>query len=173
LTASHETITDQDIRLLNLVIREGRPAAILLNFWDKLDAHGRKHFLEDSEFADYLKHFRVIPVSGLTGFNTQDLLSIAWRLYEKSQKRVKTSKLNQLVSRIVSTNPPPTAGRQNFNILYASQVKVDPPTFVFFMNRKGSIPLSYQRYLENQLRNKLGLKSQAVRVLFRGRDRDL
>src|SRR5207244_13226480 len=62
--ASHEPITDQDMRLLNLIEREGKPAAVLLNFWDRLNGTQRKTFLEDSDFAGYLKAFKVLPVSG-------------------------------------------------------------------------------------------------------------
>ncbi len=163
-----EGVTDQDIRLLNLIEKEGRPTAVLLNFWDCLGSIERKAFVESTDFRSYLETFHLLPISGLKRFNTQQILPLAFRLYRQAQKRVKTSRLNELVDRIVSSNPPPTAGKQNFNILYASQVRVDPPTFVFFLNRPGNIPTSYRTYLERQLRDKLGLKGQSIRVLFRG-----
>jgi GTP-binding protein len=162
-----EGVTDQDIRLLNLIVREGRPAAVLLNFWDCLSSQERKSFLDGTEFKAYLSNFHLVPMSGLHGFNTGEILPLAFRLYKQAQKRVKTSRLNEVVERIISSNPPPTAGKQNFNILYASQVRVDPPTFVFFMNRQGNIPNSYRVYMEKQLRKKLGFKGQSIRVLFR------
>jgi GTP-binding protein len=168
LIASSEGVTDQDVRLLNLIVREGRPTAVLLNFWDTLGSHERKHFVEGTDFRSYLENFHLLPISGLKGFNADQVIPLAFRLYKQAQKRVKTSRLNEFVERFVSANPPPTAGRQNFNILYASQVRVDPPTFVFFMNREGNIPTSYRTYLQKQLRSRLGLKSQAIRVLFRG-----
>lgn len=168
LIASHEGVTDQDIRLLNLIVREGRPTAVLLNFWDHLDGAERRGFVDGTDFRSYLENFHLLPLSGLKQFNTDQVIPLAFRLYRQAQKRVKTSRLNEIVDRIISQNPPPTAGRQNFNILYASQVRVDPPTFVFFMNREGNIPTSYRTYLQKQLRTKLGFKSQAVRVLFRG-----
>jgi GTP-binding protein len=166
--ASHEPISDQDMRLLSLAEREGRPTAVLLNFWDRLGPAERKHFMEDTEFAPYLRKFRVLPMSGLTGLNAERCLPLAFRLFRQSRRRVRTSKLNRMVDNIISHNPPPTAGKQNFNILYASQVKVNPPTFVFFMNRKGNLPMSYQRYLENRLKKDLGFQGQTVRVFFRG-----
>lgn len=163
-----EGVTDQDVRLLNLIVSEGRPTAVLLNFWDCLSSLERKAFLEGTEFRSYLSNFHLVPISGLTGFNTKEILPLAFRLYKQAQKRVKTARLNEVVERIIANNPPPTAGKQNFNILYASQVRVDPPTFVFFMNRQGNIPQSYRTYMERQLRKKLGFKGQSIRVLFRG-----
>ncbi|NBY20729.1 ribosome biogenesis GTPase Der, partial [bacterium] len=94
------------------------------------------------------------------------------KLVKQANKRIKTSKLNEVVEKIISRNPPPNAGRGNFNILYASQVRVDPPTFVFFMNRKRNLPESYQKYIGGALRDSLGLKKQTIRVFFRGNERD-
>lgn len=168
LIGSAEGVTDQDVRLLNLIVKEGRPTAVLLNFWDVLGSSERKNFVDGTDFKAYLSQFHLLPISGLTGFNTREILPLGLRLYKQAQKRVKTSRLNEVVERIISTNPPPTAGRQNFNILYASQVRVDPPTFVFFMNRPGSIPASYRVFMEKQLKKKLGFKGQSIRVLFRG-----
>ncbi len=163
-----EGVTDQDIRLLNLIVEEGRPTAILLNFWDQLGSRDRKSFVGSTDFQSYLETFHLVPLSGLTGFNTEQILPLAFRLYRQAQKRVKTSRLNEVVEKIIAHNPPPNAGRQNFNILYASQVRVDPPTFVFFMNRENNIPDHYRTYMEKQLRTKLGFKGQSIRVLFRG-----
>lgn len=165
--ACHEPITDQDMRLLSLIKKEGRPTVILLNFWDKLKADERKHFLDDSEFTRIISQFKMLQISGKTGMSTDLILPMARQLYIKSHKRTKTSKLNQVVKKIVAKNPPPSVGKMNFNILYASQVAIDPPTFVFFMNRKGSLPDAYRIYLERQLKEHLGLKSQTIKVYFR------
>lgn len=165
--ACHEPITDQDMRLLSLIKKEGRPTVILLNFWDKLKAEQRRKFLDDSEFTRIISQYKLLQISGRTGMNTDLILPMARQLYQKSHKRTKTSKLNLIVRKIVAKNPPPTVGVMNFNILYASQVAIDPPTFVFFLNRKGSLPVSYRTYLERQLKSHLGLKSQTIRVIFR------
>lgn len=165
--ASHEAVTDQDMRLLSLIQREGRPAVVLLNFWDRLKAEERKHFLENSEFTRVISGFKILQISGKTGMGTDVILSMVKQLYKKSHHRTKTSKVNEIIKEIIQKNPPPTFGRQNFNILYGSQVRVDPPSFVFFMNRKANLPQAYKNYLENQLKRRLGLKSQSLRVFFR------
>lgn len=167
-----EAITDQDMRLLSLLEREGRPAAVLLNFWDVLSSNEKKEYIENSDFRNYLSHFVTQPISGKTGAKVDELLPLAKKLVKQANKRIKTSKLNEVVGKIIQRNPPPNAGRGNFNILYASQVRVDPPTFVFFMNRKRNLPESYQKYIGGALRENLGLKKQTIRVFFRGNERD-
>ena len=166
-----EQITDQDMRLLSLLEREGRPAAVLLNFWDLLSGEEKRDYVENCDFRNYLSHFVNMPISGKTGLKTEDLLPLAKKLVRQANKRIKTSKLNEVVEKIVTKNPPPNAGKGNFNILYASQVRVDPPTFIFFMNRKHNLPESYQKYIGSALRENLGLKKQVIRVFFRSSDR--
>jgi len=162
-----EAITDQDMRLLSLLEREKKPTVILLNFWDKLTGEQRRQFVKDSDFARYLKQFKTQPLSAKTGWNVDRLMPWVVKLYDQGQKRIKTSDLNRFVKDVISRNPPPAAGNGNFNILYASQVRTSPPTFIFFMNRKGNLPESYQRYLENQIKTRLGFKSQPIRLRFR------
>ena len=162
-----EPIADQDMRLLNLVTREGKPTVVLLNFWDCLNAKERKHYLKDSDFGRFLSQFKTVPFSGLNGLGVEDIYPMVFRLYRQGKRRVKTSRLNQIVEKMIERNPPPTRGRQNFNILYASQVRTEPPSFVFVLNRKTNLPETYQKYLENNLRKSLGLKSQPIRLFFR------
>jgi len=167
LINASEAVTDQDMRLLSLIERQKKPTVVLLNFWDKVSGKKRQNFIGESDFARYLRRFKVQPVSGKTGWNVNKLVDLVVRLYDQSQKRIKTSELNRFVKDVISRNPPPAAGKGNFNILFASQVKTSPPTFIFFMNRKGNLPDSYQRYIENQIKNRLGFKSQPIRLYFR------
>ncbi len=167
--ASHEDVTDQDMRLLSTLDRLGRPAVILLNFWDKLEREDQAKFLRNSEFFRVLKKFPLVKISGKTGFNLSKILPLAVKLYRQSNQRVPTAKLNKAVENMVRRNPPPAIGKGNFNILYASQVAVSPPTFVFFMNRKESLPTSYRRYVENSLKSAFNLDGQPMRLLFRSR----
>lgn len=167
LINSSEAITDQDMRLLSLLEREGRPALVLFNFWDKLDHNQRRDFVANSDFSRYLASFTTLPISAKTGFQTDRILRQAARIYKKSNTRIKTSKLNKIVETLLINNPPPAAGRGNFNIMYASQVKVDPPCFIFWLNRKTNLPEHYRNYMINQLRERLGLQSQALKVFFR------
>ncbi len=167
LIPSHEGMSDQDMRLLNLIEKEGKNPVILFNFWDKLDHDQKKNFLPDLEFLNVLRPYKLLPISGKTGFNVKQLIPLAFELTATSKTRVRTSKLNKFVEILKESNPPPARGRSVFNILYASQVRVEPPTFVFFMNRKAALPDSYAKYVENSLRKQLGFKNQNIRVFFR------
>lgn len=167
--ASHDEVTDQDMRLLSLVDQEGKPAVVLLNFWDKLDRDSQSKFLRNSEFFRVLKKFPLLKISGKTGFNLSKILPMALKLHHHSSLRVPTAKLNRVIDDMVRRNPPPHIGRGNFNILYASQVASSPPTFVFFMNRKEALPGAYKRYLENSLKSAFDLEGQPMRLLFRSR----
>lgn len=168
--AIHEQVSDQDVRLLQLVQDAGRPTLVLLNFADRLTSKEKNHFIAESDFAHLLKGMPTLFISGATGENTNKILPQAWRMVRASSKRIGTSKLNAIVEWIIEKNPPPSRGLKNFNILYASQVAANPPTFVFFMNRKEALPDSYQRYLQAELKKKLNLKGQPVRLRFRARD---
>lgn len=167
LIPSHEGISDQDMRLLNLIEKEGKNPVILLNFWDKLNAEEKRNFLPNMEFLEALRPYKIMPISGKTGYNVHRIIPLAHELATTSKMRVRTSKLNRFVEILKNNNPPPARGRASFNIMYASQVRVEPPTFVFFMNRKANLPESYQKYVENSLRRSLGFKNQNIRVFFR------
>lgn len=163
--AADEGVTDQDRRLLSLIDRKQKPAVILFNFWDRLSRHEQRVLWEDrpSEFS----RFEMLPISAKTGYNLTRLLPLTVTLSKRSQERVPTSKVNALIRKIVDRNPPPTRGGKSFNILYASQVRTSPPTFVFFMNRKDSLPASYRKYLENAIRCELDYQSQPMQLFFR------
>ena len=168
--AAHEKVTDQDMRLLNLLEREGKPALILLNFWDRLDSEEKRTFLEYGEFTRVIKHLHFLRISGLTGFGVDLIVPKIFQLYEQATQRISTSRLNKVIKTMTEKNPPPALGRNTFNILYASQVSAQPPTFVFFMNRLGALPKSYQKYVENYLKTSLNLKGQSIRVHFRAKE---
>jgi GTP-binding protein len=110
-----------------------------------------------------------LTISAMKEQGTYEILPLVKKLYTQANKRLTTSTLNEVVKRIVEKNPPPSSGRGNFNILYASQVKTSPPTFVFFLNRKEALPSSYQHYLSNQLKERLKLKGQSIRLLYRSK----
>lgn len=166
-----EPMTDQDMRLMSLVERSGKPFALLLSRCDLRRPAERKAWWEESDFSRFLGEYPRLAVSGATGEGVDKILPLAFKLRRDGQKRIKTSDLNRFVEDLKRRNPPPSRGTRAFNLLYASQVRTRPPTFVFFMNRRERLPEHYRRYLENALRDKLRLKGQPIRVLFRGQDR--
>jgi len=169
LIDSTEKVTDQDMRLLRLLSQAGKPAAILFNFWDKLDEEQQKEVWTklSNAIQKHLSNFELLNISGLKGYNLSKCLDMAFDLVKKNQSRVPTAALNKAVREIVAKNPPPAKGTKHFNILYASQVKSTPPTFVFFTNRKEAISPTYRRYLDNELRHRFDFVGQSLRLFFR------
>lgn len=172
LLRADEPLSEQDKRLIGLVEESGKPTLVLLNFWDKLNRAAQAEVLRELSHVPLIKTRPRLPLSARTGWNVRKVLPEALELYDQGSRRVSTSRLNKVVERIVSKNPPPSAGTGFFNILYASQVKTRPPTFVFFTNRKASIPDSYKRFLKNELRREFNLSGQSLRLHFRGGDKD-
>jgi GTP-binding protein len=82
---------------------------------------------------------------------------------------VPTSELNAIMRGAIARRPPPPMGRRRAKLFYVTQVRTEPPTFVFFMNDASLISQSYQRYLENELRRRFGYRGAGLRLLFRSR----
>jgi GTP-binding protein len=120
------------------------------------------------KFLDYAK---ILHISASTGERTPRLLETIDAVAEARRKRVKTSELNAFVERISAEHPPASPGRRHVRILYAAQTGVEPPTFVFFTNVATTFHFSYQRYLENRLRDEFGFEGSPIRIHVRARRR--
>jgi GTP-binding protein len=165
--------TDQDAAIAGEADRLGRGVIIAANKWDLVKDRGPdfvKTFDEELrrqlKFLDYAK---VLHISAATGERTPRLLETIDRVAESRRKRVKTSELNSFVERVAAEHPPASPGRRHVRILYAAQTSVAPPTFVFFTNVATTFHFSYQRYLENRLREEFGFEGTPIRIHVRAR----
>ena len=91
---------------------------------------------------------------------------------EQNAQRIATSILNQVIEDAVAINPPPTEKGKRLKILYVTQVKIKPPTFVIFVNEPEIMHFSYQRYLENKLREAFGFEGTPIQMIIRGKNED-
>jgi GTP-binding protein len=96
------------------------------------------------------------------------LLEEALRVSDERRKRIDTSRLNSVVQRAIAESPPST-GRRQLKLLYATQPEVTPPTFIFFVNDASLVHFSYRRYLENVIRRNFGYEGVALKLSFRSR----
>lgn len=174
LVDSSAPLKSQDLRIARLVEDSKKPVVVLLNFWDKVqESESQRTLLYlGRQLGTLFEGAAKLKISALTGLNVNRCIETAIRAFRGSQKRIATSQLNKFVAEVMARNPPPHRGKHNFNILYASQVRSQPPTFVFFMNRKEGLSENYKKYLSNHLQKRLGLKGQPVRLLFRGKDKE-
>ena len=130
----------------------------------------------EGEFNEYvrwhlpgLRFAPVVCISAKTGMNVFRLMELAQGLREQSMVRVKTSELNEAMSKITARKRPPTKGNRPGNILYATQVGTQPPTIALFVNDSANIPDDYERYLANQLWWEFAFSSVPVRFVVRRR----
>lgn len=170
-----EGATDQDAAIAGEADRLGRGIIIVANKWDLTKENGPdfvKGFDEglrrQLKFLDYAT---ILHISALTGERTPKLLEAIDKVAESRQRRVKTTDLNKFVERVAAEHPPASPGKGHVRILYAAQTSVAPPTFVFFTNIATTFHFSYQRYLENRLREEFGFEGTPIRIHVRARRR--
>jgi len=167
-----EGIAEQEAKIAGLAHERGRATIILLNKWDLVANPEKRRAELDDQFQTKLKHITYAPVltiSARTGLHCGRILPTLDQVLEAFQRRIPTAELNRLLEGILAHNPPPSPGGRPIKINYLTQVSVRPPTFVFFANRPEKIHFSYQRYLQNSLRQAYDFTGTPVRVLFRSK----
>ena len=164
-----ELLTDQDKRVAGMIYDERKPIIIVVNKWDLIekDNNSVKEFTAlvkaDLPFLDYAP---VITVSALTGKRTVNILEQAKIINEEYYKKISTGLLNQILGEIIAQNPVPTRKGRAVKINYGTQVGQAPPKFVFFANNPELIHFSYQRYMENKLREYFGFEGCPIDIVF-------
>ena len=163
----------QDLTIAALTEREGRAIVIGLNKWDLIEARGSR-LSELREEADRLlpqvRGMPVVPLSGLTGFNTDKLMEAIIRVHEIWNRRISTARLNRWIGTVLEQNPPPAVSGRRIKIRYMTQAKARPPTFILFGNQLPSLPTSYSRFLVNGLRETFDLPGVPIRIILRQGD---
>jgi GTP-binding protein len=161
---------EQDLRIADLIEREGRALVIAVNKWDLLDrGAGRVASLRTD--ADHLlpqvKGVPIIAVSGLMGEGIDRLMTAIQDAYAVWNRRVPTAALNRWFEQAVDANPPPAVSGRRLKLKYATQAKARPPSFVVFCSRADAVPESYLRYLVNSLRGFFDLPGTPIRIMLR------
>jgi GTP-binding protein len=153
--------------------RAGRGVVIVANKWDLTKGRGDgfvDRFDESVRFQmRFLDYAPILHLSALTGERLPKLLETIDRIAATRRKRVATPALNRFVAEVTAANPPVSPGRKQVRILYAAQIGVAPPSFVFFTNVATSLHFSYERFLVNQLRQKFGFEGTPIRIQVRRR----
>ena len=160
----------QDLKIADLVLQEGRALIVAINKWDVAENpsglfNGIREALGDG--LSQVKGVPLLSVSGRTGKGLDALLATAFELREAWSRRVPTAALNRWFDDALSANPPPAPGGRRIKLRYITQIKTRPPSFVIFGTRLDALPGSYERYLVNSIREKLGFGSVPVRLTLR------
>src|SRR5437667_6531218 len=161
---------EQDLRIADLIEREGRALVIAVNKWDLM---GRRPDLisalrtEADHLLPQVKGVPIVAVSGLMGEGVDRLMSAIEQAYAVWNKRVPTASLNRWFEQAVDANPPPAVSGRRLKLNYITQAKARPPSFVLFCSRADAVPQSYLRYLINSLREFFELPGTPVRIALR------
>ena len=170
-----EGVTEQDAHIAGYVLQEGKGLVIVMNKWDLVDkdTHTLQQYTNDiREALKFVAYAPVVFVSAETGQRVSNLMGIALAVQEGRSRRIATGELNRVVGEATTKHAPPSKKGKRLKIYYATQVAVAPPAFVFFVNDRELVHFTYQRYLENQLREAFGFEGSPLRMTFRNRARD-
>jgi len=167
-----EGFTEQDSKVAGIAMEQGKACIIVVNKWDAVekDSNTMKEFREklavDFSFISYAP---IMFISAKTGQRIDKLYEMITFVHSQNSMRVSTGKLNEVLATATARVQPPTDKGRRLKIYYMTQASTRPPTFVFFVNRADLFHFSYQRYLENQLRDIFGLDGTPVRFIIRER----
>ena len=163
-------ISEQDKHVAGYAHQAGKAIIIVYNKWDLVEKDQYTMDLVTKEIRKQFVYLDYAPVAFVSAKNRsriQTLFPLINEVYDFSQQRISTSLLNEVISDAQITTPPPTHNGRRLKINYASQVAVAPPTFVLFVNDETLLHFSYQRYLENRLREAFGFEGNPIRILAR------
>ena len=168
-----EGITEQDAKIAGIAHDRGKGIVIAVNKWDAVkDKHSNstKEYEEDvRRILSYLSYAEIVFISAQTGQRLNKLFATIDMVLENQKRRIATGVLNEIMTEAVALQSPPTDKGRRLKLYYITQVAVKPPTFVIFVNDKELMHFSYQRYIENQIRQSFAFKGTALRILIRER----
>lgn len=165
-----EGITRQDQHIAGYALESGRGIIIVINKWDLINksqenvALWQKRVQRAFQFVDFAP---VIYISALTGKRVNKIFDLIDSVYSEYTRRIPTSELNKAIEEITAQHKPPSWQGREVKIKYATQVSTAPPTIVLFTNHPEAIHFSYERYIQNQLRQRFGFLGTPLRLIWR------
>ena len=175
LIDGEEGVTEQDARIAGLALEKGVACILVVNKWDLVEKDNSTVGVYVNRLREELKFVQFAPiafVSALTGQRLGRIFELVDAVWAQYTRRIATADLNAQLERYIAENPVPLYRNRPNKIVYATQPRVKPPTFVFFVREPRAIHFSYERYLTNRIREGLGFESVPIRLIFRKRRRD-
>lgn len=169
-----EGFTAQDLHIAGYVQEEAKGLVVAVNKWDAVekDTDTMAEYTEEAARAlDFMPYAPLVFISALTGQRVNKVPQTVLEVLEERNKRVPTAQLNRVIREAMVSHPPSEALRGRYlKFSYATQPRVAPPTFVFFVNDAKLVHFGYRRYLENQIRQEFGFIGTPIRFSFRGKN---
>ncbi|MCR5797534.1 MAG: ribosome biogenesis GTPase Der [Eubacterium sp.] len=167
-----EGVTEQDAKIAGIAHDRGRGLIIAVNKWDLIekDNHSVKNYTNKvREILSFVPYAEIIFISAKTGQRTVKLFDMIEKVIQFHSFRVQTGVLNEILTEAVAMQQPPSDKGKRLRIFYMTQVSTKPPTFVMFVNSKELMHFSYQRYIENRIRETFGFTGTPIRMIVRER----
>jgi GTP-binding protein len=171
---AQDGLAAQDAHVAGYVVDEGVGLVVAINKWDLVEK-------DDKTFEEYTARIRrqapflhfapVVAISALTGQRAGRILDEALTVARERRRRIPTSQLNKVLSDAVARHQPPAVKGRRPKFYYATQATIEPPTFVLFASDANSVHFSYQRFIENRLRDAFDFEGTPLRLIFRERSR--
>ncbi|KGR74127.1 ribosome biogenesis GTPase Der [Ureibacillus sinduriensis] len=168
-----EGIQEQDKKIAGYAHEAGKAVIVVVNKWDAVekDEKTMKHYTQQiREHFLYLHYAPIIFVSAKTKQRVHQILNIVQRVSENHAMRIQSSILNEVIEDAVARNPAPSDHGKRLRIYYTTQVAIKPPTFVTFVNDPELMHFSYERFLENRIRETFDFEGTPIRLIARARD---
>lgn len=168
-----EGVTEQDKRIVGYAHEKGKAIILVVNKWDLIEKDDKtmnKFEKKIREELSFLSYAPTLYISALTKQRVPKVLEMVDFVAEQASRRIPTADLNNLIREATQATPPPGDKHKKLKIFYATQGGVKPPTFILFVNEPELMHFSYERYLENQLRENYGFEGTPIRIFPRKRE---
>lgn len=167
-----EGVSEQDAKIAGIAHDRGRGLIIAVNKWDAIekDDHTVKEYTKKvRDILSFVPYAEIIFISALTGQRTKKIFDLLETVIENHAMRIQTGVLNEILMEAVALQQPPSDKGKRLKLFYMTQVSTKPPTFVLFVNKKELMHFSYQRYIENRIRDTFGFMGTPIRIFIRER----
>ncbi len=169
---ANEGVTDQDEKIAGIAHEAGKAVIIIVNKWDTLKAEDKdtvKYSKKVYDALSYMTYAPIIYVSALTGQRIVKIFEMINYVFNQSKTRISTGMLNDVLNEAITRVQPPSDKGRRLKVYYMTQTSVAPPTFVLFCNSAALFHFSYQRYIENCLRDTFGFRGTPIKLVIRQR----
>ena len=159
---------NQDI--IRNVISKGKGMVLVVNKWDLIEDKTKimNDYIDNILYKYYsLSNYPIIFISVKQNKRVREVLSQCLKVFNERNKKIKTNDLNNWLKNTIMKNPPPSVKGKNLKIKYVAQIRKNPPIFTFYTNHPDLFPISYKRFLENQIRANFGFKGVSIKISFR------
>ena len=167
-----EGVSEQDAKIAGIAHDRGRGLIIAVNKWDAIekDNHTVKEYTKKvRDILSFVPYAEIIFISALTGQRTKKIFDMLETVIENHAMRIQTGVLNEILMEAVALQQPPSDKGKRLKLFYMTQVSTKPPTCVLFVNKKELMHFSYQRYIENRIRDTFGFMGTPIRIFIRER----